>query len=145
MTHPVKVDKLGDFAQEVTRVAEEVGTRGKLGVQAHVEGVEGTWMALTLVVNKLAANLTKQVRDIATVTKAVARGDLSQTIDVTADGEMAELQLTINDMVKQLQTFAGEVTRVALEVGTKGELGGQADVPGADGVWRDLLSNVCSP
>ncbi|KAK9760265.1 histidine kinase osmosensor [Basidiobolus ranarum] len=122
------VDQLNSFASEVTRVAHEVGTEGKLGVQAHVPGVGGTWKLLTDNVNSMASNLTDQVRDIANVSKAVARGDLSKKVTVNVKGEMHELKSTINTMVDQLQTFATEVTRVSLEVGTEGKLGGQAVV-----------------
>ncbi len=136
------VDQLGSFADEVTRVAREVGTEGRLGGQAEVQGVSGTWKALTDNVNQLAGNLTGQVRNIAGVTKAVARGDLSQKITVEARGEVAELKDTINTMVDQLSSFADEVTRVAREVGTDGQLGGQADVPGVSGTWKALTDNV---
>jgi HAMP domain-containing protein/signal transduction histidine kinase/ActR/RegA family two-component response regulator len=138
----VMVDQLNSFAAEVTRVAKEVGTEGKLGGQADVKGVSGTWKDLTDNVNVLAANLTNQVRNIAKVTTAVARGDLSQKITVDAKGEILELKSTINVMVDQLNSFAAEVTRVAKEVGTDGELGGQADVRGVSGVWKDLTDNV---
>ncbi|HYL32348.1 MAG TPA: response regulator [Stellaceae bacterium] len=136
------VDQLNGFASEVTRVAREVGTDGKLGGQAQVKGVAGTWKDLTDNVNLLAANLTTQVRNIAEVTTAVARGDLSKKITVNVKGEILELKDTINTMVDQLNGFAGEVTRVAREVGTEGELGGQANVPGAAGTWKDLTGNV---
>ncbi|OCF34070.1 atypical/HisK protein kinase [Kwoniella heveanensis CBS 569] len=136
------VDRLQTFAVEVERVSLEVGTQGKLGGQAVVEGVEGTWRELTAVVNKLAANLTSQVRSIAKVTKAVARGDLSETIDVEASGEIAELKTTVNGMVMSLRTLADEVSRVSLEVGSQGKLGGQANVPDVEGVWKDLTVNV---
>ncbi|HVL07160.1 MAG TPA: HAMP domain-containing protein, partial [Acidimicrobiales bacterium] len=136
------VDQLGSFADEVTRVAREVGTEGRLGGQAHVKDVSGTWKDLTDNVNQLAGNLTSQVRNIAQVTTAVARGDLSQKITVEALGEVAELKDTINTMVEQLSAFAGEVTRVAREVGTEGRLGGQADVPGVAGTWKALTDNV---
>jgi HAMP domain-containing protein/signal transduction histidine kinase/CheY-like chemotaxis protein len=136
------VDQLGSFADEVTRVAREVGTEGKLGGQAHVKGVSGTWKDLTDNVNQLAGNLTGQVRNIAQVTTAVARGDLSQKITVEAQGEVAELKDTINTMVEQLRAFADEVTRVAREVGTEGKLGGQAQVPGVAGTWKDLTDSV---
>jgi len=136
------VDQLGSFAAEVTRVAREVGTEGRLGGQADVKGVSGTWKDLTDNVNQLAGNLTGQVRNIAQVTTAVARGDLSQKITVEALGEVAELKDTINTMVEQLSAFAGEVTRVAREVGTEGRLGGQADVPGVAGTWKALTDNV---
>ncbi|WVQ62174.1 uncharacterized protein L199_000312 [Kwoniella botswanensis] len=136
------VDRLQTFAVEVERVSLEVGTQGKLGGQAVVEGVEGTWRELTAVVNKLAANLTNQVRSIAKVTKAVAKGDLSETIDVEASGEIAELKTTVNGMVMSLRTLADEVSRVSLEVGSQGKLGGQANVPDVEGVWKDLTVNV---
>jgi len=136
------VDQLSSFADEVTRVAREVGTEGKLGGQAHVKGVSGTWKDLTDNVNQLAENLTTQVRAIADVTTAVARGDLSQKITVDARGEIARLKGTINTMVDQLSSFADEVTRVAMEVGTEGKLGGQAQVEGVSGVWKGLTDNV---
>ena len=136
------VDQLGSFADEVTRVAREVGTDGKLGGQAQVKGVSGTWRDLTENVNSMASNLTDQVRQIAAVTTAVANGDLSQKITVDARGEILELKSTINTMVDQLQSFADEVTRVAREVGTDGQLGGQAEVKGVAGTWRDLTENV---
>src|ERR671914_247912 len=136
------VDQLSSFADEVTRVAREVGTEGKLGGQAQVEGVSGTWRGLTENVNQLASNLTTQVRAIAQVTTAVANGDLSQEITVDAKGEILELKNTINTMVDQLGSFAAEVTRVAREVGTEGKLGGQATVEGVSGTWRDLTENV---
>ncbi len=136
------VDQLRSFAGEVTRVAKEVGTEGKLGGQAHVPGVAGTWKDLTDNVNVLAGNLTDQVRNIAKVTTAVANGDLSQKITVEVRGEMLELKNTINTMVDQLRSFAAEVTRVAKEVGTEGKLGGQADVKGVSGTWKDLTDNV---
>ncbi|MBA2688396.1 MAG: HAMP domain-containing protein [Gemmatimonadaceae bacterium] len=136
------VDQLSSFASEVTRVAKEVGTEGKLGGQAEVPGVAGTWKDLTDNVNTLAGNLTGQVRNIAAVTTAVARGDLSQKITVEASGETLELKNTINTMVDQLSSFADEVTRVAKEVGTEGKLGGQAQVPGVGGTWKDLTDNV---
>jgi len=138
----VMVDQLRSFAAEVTRVAKEVGTEGKLGGQADVKDVSGTWKDLTDNVNVLAANLTSQVRNIAKVTTAVAKGDLSQKITVDAKGEILELKNTINVMVDQLNSFAAEVTRVAKEVGTDGKLGGQADVRGVSGVWKDLTDNV---
>jgi signal transduction histidine kinase/HAMP domain-containing protein/DNA-binding response OmpR family regulator len=138
------VEQLRSFAAEVTRVAREVGTEGRLGGQAHVEGVAGTWKDLTDNVNHLAGNLTSQVRNIAQVTTAVARGDLSQKITVDARGEVAELKNTANTMVDQLSAFADEVTRVAREVGTEGRLGGQARVQGVSGVWKDLTDNVNS-
>jgi HAMP domain-containing protein/signal transduction histidine kinase/DNA-binding response OmpR family regulator len=136
------VDKLRSFASEVTRVAREVGTDGKLGGQAVVPGVAGTWKDLTDSVNAMAGNLTAQVRNIAEVTTAVARGDLSRKITVDVKGEILELKNTINTMVDQLNAFAGEVTRVAREVGTEGKLGGQAQVPGVGGTWKDLTDNV---
>src|SRR2546423_1082237 len=136
------VDQLSSFADEVTRVAREVGTDGQLGGQADVPGVSGTWKALTDNVNQLAGNLTGQVRNIAQVTTAVAQGDLSQKITVDARGEVAQLKDTINTMVDQLRGFADEVTRVAREVGTEGRLGGQAEVPGVFGTWKDLTDNV---
>src|SRR5256885_2304111 len=136
------VDQLRAFAAEVTRVAREVGTEGRLGGQAEVEGVSGTWRGLTENVNLMALNLTDQVRNIAQVTTAVARGDLSQKISVDARGEIPELKETINTMVDQLPAFASEGTRVAREVGTEGILGGQAQVPGVAGTWKDLTDNV---
>src|ERR1041385_8269964 len=136
------VDQLSSFAAEVTRVAREVGTEGKLGGQADVQGVAGTWKDVTESVNWMAGNLTNQVRNIAEVTTAVARGDLSRKITVDARGEILELKNTINTMVDQLSSFASEVTRVAREVGTDGKLGGQADVPGVAGTWKDLTDNV---
>src|SRR5205809_683324 len=136
------VDQLNSFAAEVTRVAKEVGNEGKLGGQAEVKGVSGTWKDLTDNVNGLANNLTAQVRNIAKVTTAVAKGDLSQKITVDAKGEIAELKNTINTMVDQLNSFAAEVTRVAKEVGTEGKLGGQAEVKGVSGTWKDLTDNV---
>src|SRR6266496_3912001 len=136
------VDQLSAFAGEVTRMAREVGTEGKLGGQADVQGVSGTWKDLTESVNVMAANLTDQVRAIAAVTTAVARGDLSQKIRVDARGEILELKETINTMVDQLSAFAGEVTRVAGDVGTHGKLGGQASVQGVSGTWEDLTDNV---
>src|SRR5437899_4952905 len=129
-------DTLRAFADEVTRVAREVGTEGRLGGQARVEGVSGTWKDLTDNVNQLAGNLTSQVRNIAQVTTAVAQGDLSQKITVDVRGEILELKNTINTMVDQLGSFADEVTRVAREVGTEGKLGGQADVKGVSGTWK---------
>src|SRR5439155_2628409 len=136
------VDQLSAFADEVTRVAREVGTEGRLGGQAEVEGVSGTWRDLTENVNSMASNLTDQVRNIAQVTTAVARGDLNQKITVDVKGEILELKDTINTMVDQLSSFADEVTRVAREVGTDGKLGGQARVEGVSGTWRDLTENV---
>jgi len=138
------VDQLNAFAGEVTRVAREVGTEGKLGGQASVPGASGTWKDVTQQVNQLAANLTTQVRNIAEVTTAVQRGDLSKKITVEVQGEILELKNTINVMVDQLNAFAGEVSRVAREVGTEGRLGGQAYVPGASGTWKDLTDNVNS-
>jgi HAMP domain-containing protein/CheY-like chemotaxis protein/signal transduction histidine kinase len=136
------VDQLGSFASEVTRVAREVGTEGKLGGQADVRGVAGTWKDLTDNVNAMASNLTNQVRNIAEVTTAVAYGDLSKKITVDVRGEILELKVTINTMVDQLNAFASEVTRVAKEVGTEGKLGGQAQVKGVGGTWKDLTDNV---
>ncbi len=136
------VDQLNAFAGEVTRVAREVGSEGRLGGQANVPGVAGTWKDLTDSVNSMAGNLTGQVRNIAEVTTAVARGDLSRKITVDVKGEILELKNTINTMVDQLNGFAGEVTRVAREVGTDGKLGGQAEVPGVAGTWKDLTDNV---
>ncbi len=136
------VDQLRSFASEVTRVAREVGTDGKLGGQAIVPGVAGTWKDLTDSVNAMCGNLTTQVRNIAQVTTAVARGDLSRKVTVSVSGEILELKETMNTMVDQLNAFAGEVTRVAREVGTEGKLGGQAAVPGVAGTWKDLTDNV---
>src|SRR6266436_3280821 len=136
------VDQLNRFAGEVTRVAREVGTEGRLGGQANVPGVAGTWKDLTDSVNSMAGNLTAQVRNIAEVTTAVARGDLSRKITVDVKGEILELKNTINTMVDQLNAFAAEVTRVAREVGTDGKLGGQAQVPGVAGTWKDLTDSV---
>src|SRR5438045_6932481 len=138
------VEQLGAFSSEVTRVAREVGTEGKLGGQATVKGVAGTWKDLTDCVNSMASNLTAQVRNIAEVTTAVARGDLSTKITVDARGEILELKNTINTMVDQLNAFASEVTRVAREVGSEGKLGGQAVVKEVGGVWKDLTDNVNS-
>ncbi|PLS75823.1 MAG: hybrid sensor histidine kinase/response regulator [Actinobacteria bacterium] len=138
----VMVDQLSSFADEVTRVAREVGTEGKLGGQAQVRGVSGTWKGLTDNVNYMASNLTSQVRNIAQVTTAVARGDLTQKITVDVKGEILELKNTINTMVDQLSSFADEVTRVARDVGTEGKLGGQARVKGVSGTWKDLTDNV---
>src|SRR5204863_281183 len=138
------VDQLNAFAGEVSRVAKEVGSEGKLGGQAHVKGVGGVWKDLTDNVNSMAANLTGQVRNIADVTTAVARGDLSKKISAEAKGEILELKNTINTLVDQLNAFAAEVSRVAREVGTDGKLGGQALVPGVAGVWKDLTDNVNS-
>ena len=136
------VEQLRSFAGEVTRVAREVGTEGRLGGQANVPGAAGTWKDLTDNVNLLAGNLTTQVRNIAEVTTAVARGDLSRKITVDAKGEILELKNTVNTMVDQLNAFAAEVTRVAREVGTDGKLGGQAQVPGVGGTWKDLTDTV---
>ena len=138
------VDQLNGFAAEVTRVAREVGTEGKLGGQAIVPGVAGTWKDLTDSVNAMATNLTTQVRNIAEVTTAVARGDLSRKITVDVRGEILQVKETVNTMVDQLNAFASEVTRVAREVGTDGKLGGQAQVKGVSGVWKDLTDNVNS-
>src|SRR5215471_5734614 len=138
------VDQLSSFASEVTRVAREVGTEGKLGGQAQVKGVAGTWKDLTESVNSMAGNLTAQVRNIADVTTAVANGDLSRKITVDVKGEFLELKNTVNIMVDQLNGFAAEVTRVAREVGTEGKLGGQADVKGVAGTWKDLTDSVNS-
>src|SRR5690606_10008806 len=138
------VDQLNGFAAEVTRVAREVGTEGKLGGQAEVPDVAGTWKDLTDHVNSMASNLTLQVRNIADVTTAVARGDLSRKITVDVRGEILLLKETINTMVDQLNGFAAEVTRVAREVGTEGKLGGQAQVAGDAGAWEDLTDNVNS-
>ncbi|NML48206.1 HAMP domain-containing protein [Ramlibacter sp. G-1-2-2] len=140
----IMVDQLSSFASEVTRVAREVGTEGKLGGQADVQGVAGTWKDLTESVNFMAGNLTSQVRNIADVTKAVAAGDLSKKITVDVKGEISELKITINTMVDQLSSFASEVTRVAREVGNEGKLGGQADVQGVAGTWKDLTDSVNS-
>src|SRR5207245_2415911 len=136
------VEQLRSFAAEVTRVAREVGTEGRLGGQAVVPGVAGTWKDLTDSVNSMAGNLTGQVRNIAEVTTAVAGGDLSRKITVDVRGEILQLKETINTMVDQLNAFAGEVTRVAREVGTEGRLGGQAQVPGIAGTWKDLTDSV---
>ncbi|MDE2314102.1 MAG: HAMP domain-containing protein, partial [Elusimicrobia bacterium] len=138
------VDQLGSFASEVTRVAREVGTEGKLGGQAQVKGVAGTWKDLTDNVNSMAANLTTQVRNIADVTTAIAKGDLSKKITVNVKGEILQLKNTINTTVDQLNSFASEVTRVAREVGTEGKLGGQAQVKGVAGTWKDLTDSVNS-
>ncbi len=138
------VDQLGSFASEVTRVAREVGTAGELGGQAEVKDVAGVWKDLTDSVNSMAGNLTAQVRNIAEVTTAVANGDLSRKITVDVRGEILELKNTINTMVDQLNAFASEVTRVAREVGTEGILGGQADVRGVAGTWKDLTDSVNS-
>ncbi len=136
------VDDLNAFAGEVTRVALEVGTQGILGGQAKVEGVKGTWADLTRNVNRMATNLTDQVRSISEVTKGVATGNLTKLVDVDVQGEMLDLKMTVNQMVRQLSVFAGEVTRVSLEVGTEGKLGGQAIVPGVYGTWKALTDNV---
>src|SRR5216684_960243 len=136
------VDRLSSFASEVTRVAREVGSEGILGGQAEVPGVSGTWKGLTDSVNFMASNLTAQVRNIALVTTAVAKGDLSRKITVDVRGEIAELKDTINTMVDQLSSFGAEVTRVAREVGSEGKLGGQADVKGVAGTWKDLTESV---
>src|SRR5919199_1002950 len=138
------IQQLGVFTSEVTRVAREVGTEGKLGGQAQVREVSGVWKDLTESVNSMASNLTAQVRNIAEVTTAVARGDLSRKITVNVSGEILELKNTINTMVDQLNAFAGEVTRVAREVGTEGKLGGQANVLGVAGTWKDLTESVNS-
>src|SRR5205823_3509465 len=136
------VDQLNGFASEVSRVAREVGTEGQLGGQAEVPGVAGTWKALTDNVNSMASNLTGQVRNIADVATAIARGDLSRKITVDVKGEILGLKNTINTMVDQLNAFASEVTRVAREVGTDGKLGGQAAVTGVAGTWKDLTDSV---
>jgi len=136
------VDQLNAFASEVSRVAKEVGTEGKLGGQAQVKGVGGVWKDLTDNVNSMAANLTSQVRGIASVVTAVANGDLNRKLTVDAKGEIAALADTINGMIDTLATFADQVTNVAREVGSEGKLGGQARVPGAAGTWRDLTDNV---
>src|SRR5205807_1896958 len=136
------VDQLNAFAAEVTRVAREVGTDGKLGGQAAVPGVAGTWKDLTDSVNSMAGNLTGQVRNIAEVATAIANGDLSRKITPDAKRFIPQLKETINTMVDQLNAFAAEVTRVAREVGTEGKLGGQAQVPGVAGTWKDLTDNV---
>src|SRR5262249_27554878 len=138
------VDQLRSFASEVTRVAREVGTDGRLGGQAVVPGVAGTWKDLTDSVNAMASNLTAQVRNIAAVTPAAAPGDPSRKIPVDVKGEILELKETINTMVDQLNGFAAEVTRVAREVGTEGKLGGQAQAPGVAGTWKDLTDSVNS-
>src|SRR5204862_527271 len=136
------VDQLSSFADEVTRGAREVGTEGRLGGQAEVKGVSGTWRDLTESVNVMASNLTDQVRNISQVSQAVARGDLSQKITVEAKGEVAELAETINAMTDTLAIFADQVTTVAREVGTEGKLGGQAEVPNVAGTWKDLTESV---
>src|SRR4029077_9486145 len=136
------VDTLRSFAAEVSRVAKEVGTEGKLGGQADIKGVAGTWKDLTDNVNTMAANLTVQLRDISKVSTAIANGDLGQKITVDVKGEILQIKDVINKMVDQLSSFASEVTRVAKEVGTEGKLGGQADVKGVSGTWKDLTDNV---
>src|SRR5207249_4179550 len=136
------VDQLSSFAAEVTRVAREVGTEGKLGGQAEVKGVAGTWKDLTDSVNLMASNLTVQLRDVSKVATAIASGDLTQKITVDVRGEILELKYTVNTMVDQLRSFAAEVTRVAREVGTDGKLGGQGTVPGVAGTWKDLTDSV---
>src|SRR5205814_1064236 len=136
------VDQLNAFAGEVTRVAREVGTDGKLGGQAQVPGVAGTWKDLTDNVNFMASNLTGQVRNIAEVATAIANGDLSKKITVDVRGEILQLKETLNTMVEQLRSVAAEVTRVARDVATQGKLGGQAQVPGVAGTWKDLTDNV---
>src|SRR5688500_10286911 len=136
------VTQLSRFGSEVTRVAREVGVQGKLGAQAEVPGVSGVWKELTDSVNLMASNLTAQVREIARVTTAVAQGDLTKTVTIEVRGEILELKNTINTMVDQLSSFADEVTRVAREVGTEGQLGGQAQVPGVSGVWSELTETV---
>src|SRR5206468_467646 len=136
------VDQLSSFASEVTRVAREVGTEGRLGVQAEVKGVAGTWKDLTDNVNAMAGNLTVQLRDVSKVATAIANGDLNQKITVDVKGEILQIKDTINTMVDQLSAFASEVTRVAREVGSEGKLGVQAVVPGVAGTWKDLTDNV---
>src|SRR5205085_2268472 len=136
------IQQLAVFTSEVTRVAREVGTDGKLGGQAQVEGVSGVWRELTESVNEMAGNLTAQVRNIAEVTVAVANGDLSKKIIVDVRGEILQLKEAVNTMVEQLRSFAAEVTRVAVEVGTEGKLGGQAQVKGVSGVWKELTDSV---
>src|SRR5436189_168574 len=136
------VNQFNPFSMEVTRVASEVGSEGKLGGQAKVKGVGGVWKDLTDSVNQMASNLTGQVRNIAEVTTAVAKGDLSRKITVDVRGEILELKNTMNTMVDQLNSFGSEVTRVAREVGSEGKLGGQADVPGVGGTWKDLTDSV---
>jgi HAMP domain-containing protein len=136
------VDQLNSFASEVTRVAREVGTEGKLGGQAHVIGAAGTWKNLTDNVNMMAANPTNEVRGIAEVVKAIADGNLKRKLTVEAKGEIALLVETINGMIETLETFADQVIKVAREVGTEGKLGGQAKVPGAAGLWREMTDNV---
>src|SRR5947208_625565 len=141
-TSNTMVDQLNAFASEVTRVAKEVGTEGKLGGQARVEGVSGTWRDLTENVNGMAANLTVQLRDVSAVATAIANGDLTRKITVEAQGEILQIKDVVNRMVEQLNGFAGEVIRVAREVGTEGVLGGHASVPGVWGTWNDLTENV---
>ena len=136
------VDQLRTFATEVTRVARDVGTEGVLGGQAQIEGVKGMWSELTVNVNAMATNLTNQVRDIATVTTAVAKGDLTLKVEASCKGEILQLKTTINSMVDQLRQFAQEVTKIAKAVGTDGELGGQATVHDVEGTWKDLTQNV---
>src|SRR5882757_5145604 len=136
------VDQLRSFASEVTRVAREVGTEGKLGGQADVQGVAGTWKDLTDNVNQLAGNLTVQLRDVSSVATVIASGDLTKKITVDARGEVLEMKDVMNTMVDQLSSFASEVTRVAKEVGTEGKLGGQADVQGVGGTWKNLTDSV---
>ena len=136
------VDQLSSFAAEVTRVAKEVGTEGKLGGQANVKGVSGTWKDLTDNVNAMASNLTVQLRDVSKVAFSIANGDLTQKITVDVKGEILQIKDVINRMVDQLSSFASEVSRVAREVGTEGKLGGQAQVKGVAGVWKDLTDNV---
>src|SRR3954453_15170732 len=136
------VDQLSAFAAEVTRVAKEVGTEGKLGGQARVEGVAGVWRDLTENVNQLAGNLTVQLRDVSAVATAIADGDLTRKITVEAQGEILQIKEVINSMVDRLSVFADEVTRVAREVGTEGRLGGQAEVPNVGGTWKDLTENL---
>src|SRR5688500_17003749 len=138
----IMVDQLSSCAAEVTRVATEVGTEGQLGGQAKVEGVAGTWRDLTENVNAMASNLTVQLRDVSGVATAIANGDLTRKITVEARGEILQIKDVINKMVDQLSGFAAEVTRVAREVGTEGRLGGQANVPGVAGTWKDLTDNV---
>jgi osomolarity two-component system sensor histidine kinase NIK1 len=142
LTVNTMVQQLSSFSSEVTRMAMEVGTRAILGGQATVPGVQGTWADLTKNVNVMASNLTKQVRSISSVTKAVAAGDLSKMVEVEVEGEMLDLKRTVNTMVLQLSSFASEVTRVAMEVGTQGILGGEAIVPGVQGTWADLTNSV---
>ena len=136
------VDQLSSFAAEVTRVAREVGTEGALGGQAEVPGVDGTWKDLTDNVNLMASNLTVQLRDVSKVATAIATGDLTQKVTVDVRGEILQIKNVINTMVDQLRSFAAEVTRVAREVGTEGKLGGQAQVQGVAGTWKDLTDNV---